>query len=1034
MDNCWNDPRIRSRQKSDFVQKFDNFKANPRAMSLKKYNETLQQMGGFGSACHVQSVYNVTNQRGVDGRFVLRLVELKSGKTVVPLEDVFDEIERIHLQHNHLCNISKFYQVLKDATNFAIGNISFEMAKDFISRCQTCTINSQQKRQPLQTTGLFAPPKLDSTTLPKATNTPDASLLSNGTSTSYGSGQNAVMNCSKNGSTNIDHNFVKPSQPSFVAPSPIYTSVCRPQFSSTPIGNPAFSSFTSSSQNCISKAGWMPTFTSTPLATKSAQRRIVTSTPIFSPNFQPLQNTITPQMANCVNNQTVTSGPRETLIPNPFTPSTVVISDDVTREVVNIEPERNALITQAEVKQELQTIDYMLQKYIESGEWKNDFIFTDMECRQIIGDLAKNHFGMWELKESRTNPREYYFFNKKDGKCQWNEPDEWVEEIKKKVSREKILRIEEEANNQLEDVDDIIEQPLQEDNIVEDPIQTEQKKDEEIVQGWKFKLNLRFTLTEPAKKVVAKKVVEDPKQKEDLQKKDDEVVQPAEPVKDLIGENDNIDKNSSENQLPQNLDPLPAETLNMTPTCSSAIIEQPVKESESVDVPIQQEHLANKDSSESIFLRPFNTTESFMAAALDGGLNDETMDIANFIEQFDEQLNSPVNSPVNNSQVVQSKEINDEIVIEKVSEEEVNKNIAPIKSNQTAKKTVGGPSFYQFSMTGQKRLNEALKIKKEVKTPYKKRPPVFKHVALQRVRITLPDVEKLFTEPQMDCQKLKKAIKDLEDKILASNQKGHQFSTSLPSSSSTAKKKRPMAKKYSKNINDVCSTSTSTATNNRRSRSSNNSQKNVQKKFKKSDSPDTSPFFHPYTRRSSTPFVGKDVQLFICIHCPAGSHSKYTNENDYRLHVLARHRIVTDDSEAIHDYIKKQRYNYVGNLSFHCEECDKYYDNQQQNSFERAADWIDHRLKIHGKECEENCANILEKIYASPTHHPFLTIKKEKEEVLSDNEEDIEWKANKKNKDNAFDPSPKKINKRKKKKRSSGTNNKYVRVKKEVIN
>jgi hypothetical protein len=51
-------------------------------------------MGGFGTTCHVQTVYTVRNQRTTSGKFVPRLVELKSGKVVVPLEDVFDEIER----------------------------------------------------------------------------------------------------------------------------------------------------------------------------------------------------------------------------------------------------------------------------------------------------------------------------------------------------------------------------------------------------------------------------------------------------------------------------------------------------------------------------------------------------------------------------------------------------------------------------------------------------------------------------------------------------------------------------------------------------------------------------------------------------------------------------------------------------------------------------------------------------------------------------------------------------------------------------
>uniref|UniRef100_A0A915N8U7 Uncharacterized protein n=1 Tax=Meloidogyne javanica TaxID=6303 RepID=A0A915N8U7_MELJA len=184
-------------------------------------------MGEFGPTCHVQSVYNVCNQKDASGRVVLRLVELKSGKPVIPLEDVFDEIERIHLQHDHLCNIAKFYQSLKEAsTNLATGNISFEMAKDFITRCQTCTINSQQKSsKTTQNTGLFAP-KLSPTKFPKKNARPEISpILANGASNSGGNGKSdGAKNGSKNGSSNNGQSFVKPSsQPSFVAPSPIYT-------------------------------------------------------------------------------------------------------------------------------------------------------------------------------------------------------------------------------------------------------------------------------------------------------------------------------------------------------------------------------------------------------------------------------------------------------------------------------------------------------------------------------------------------------------------------------------------------------------------------------------------------------------------------------------------------------------------------------------------------------------------------------------------------------------------------------------------
>ena len=114
----------------------------------------------------------------------------------------FDSFLRIHLQHDHLCNIAKFYQSLKEAsTNLATGNISFEMAKDFITRCQTCTINSQQKSsKTTQNSGLFAP-KLSPTKFPKKNARPEISpILANGASNSGGNGKSdGAKNGSKNG-------------------------------------------------------------------------------------------------------------------------------------------------------------------------------------------------------------------------------------------------------------------------------------------------------------------------------------------------------------------------------------------------------------------------------------------------------------------------------------------------------------------------------------------------------------------------------------------------------------------------------------------------------------------------------------------------------------------------------------------------------------------------------------------------------------------------------------------------------------------
>uniref|UniRef100_A0A915NRX0 Uncharacterized protein n=1 Tax=Meloidogyne floridensis TaxID=298350 RepID=A0A915NRX0_9BILA len=190
--------------------------------------------------------------------------------------------------------------------------------------------------------------------------------------------------------------------------------------------------------------------------------------------------------------------------------------------------------------------------------------------------------------------------------------------------------------------------------------------------------------------------------------------------------------------------------LNIQPTiCSVTTIEKPIEKenykiveenvAENPPIPQQegQQIVMNNGGDESTNFnnRPFNTTDSFMAAAMGGGLNDDTMDIANFIEQFDEQLNSP---PPNNRENVQQV-LSNEIVIERVND------ALKFKPKEEAKP----PQQQLLSLSSPR-----------------KRPPIFKHVALQRVRVSLPDVEKLFKEPEMDCGQLKKAILELEQKIL----------------------------------------------------------------------------------------------------------------------------------------------------------------------------------------------------------------------------------------------------------------------------
>ncbi|CAK5032366.1 unnamed protein product [Meloidogyne enterolobii] len=88
---------------------------------------------------------------------------------------------------------------------------------------------------------------------------------------------------------------------------------------------------TSSSTKDFNKSGWMPTFTSTPLATKAAQPRIdISSTSFLIPQFTPHQNSNTNQLANncLINNRSViTCGPA-LQSSNAFTQNTTVIISD----------------------------------------------------------------------------------------------------------------------------------------------------------------------------------------------------------------------------------------------------------------------------------------------------------------------------------------------------------------------------------------------------------------------------------------------------------------------------------------------------------------------------------------------------------------------------------------------------------------------------------------------------------------------------------------------------------------------------------
>jgi hypothetical protein len=166
------------------------------------------------------------------------------------------------------------------------------------------------------------------------------------------------------------------------------------------------------------------------------------------------------------------------------------------------------------------------------------------------------------------------------------------------------------------------------------------------------------------------------------------------------------------------------------------------------------------------------------------------MDIANFIEQFEDQLDSSFNG-----ENIQIKEVSNETTIRVILKIKFNlwyyfQKIASdelvIKKNQTAKKTVSDAAisshymipgrkvvkliyfniFWKLTFYLLQRLNEVFKKKKVDKVvESNKRPPVFKHVALQRSRVCLLDIEKMLAGPEMDINKLTNSLKALEEKF-----------------------------------------------------------------------------------------------------------------------------------------------------------------------------------------------------------------------------------------------------------------------------
>lgn len=63
-------------------------------------------------------------------------------------------------------------------------------------------------------------------------------------------------------------------------------------------------------------------------------------------------------------------------------------------------------------------------------------LLTDCQFFAIMVELARTQFGGWRLKESKNDPEakgKYFFYEVKTAKASWLTPDEWIDEIKKRI-------------------------------------------------------------------------------------------------------------------------------------------------------------------------------------------------------------------------------------------------------------------------------------------------------------------------------------------------------------------------------------------------------------------------------------------------------------------------------------------------------------------------------------------------------------------------------------------------------------------------
>ncbi|KAL3113011.1 hypothetical protein niasHT_013476 [Heterodera trifolii] len=454
--SCWADPRMQKQYEREFVQQFSASKYLY-GVSRTKYEDLIKRVGNtFGPSDKIRNVFEVRDCP-INGEWVVRLVDKEQKRILLPLEDVFSEIESVHVKGNHKAK-TPLHNELKQNYFYPTK----PMVEFVVDRCPVCLEKKkkQENKVPDEPIHSNSAPTLESNAnfQRKQLNVPQDPITESRKINSAAKTKGSVsVEATAERAFTMIKNLVDSSTSN--VPSSSRGPLAPPHCVNSPIP------FFEKPLPATAQSKRMPSFlTSTPVnRTNCGMPKLVPpeSSP-FSPNLSLPNDSRMSVDSNFIhflndsNNQPgnqYLSIIREDMTLNNSTTGEMVQGSSKRTEKGTEEVGRGSSGRRNQPNLEekapdksvrpigggsnvCQEMPVQIKKEPEDFEFETSFLVDEEIKDKILLALEEEKFGGWRKMRSRSNPTHQYYYNGRTGTSQNELPKSWEKEIQERAKKE----------------------------------------------------------------------------------------------------------------------------------------------------------------------------------------------------------------------------------------------------------------------------------------------------------------------------------------------------------------------------------------------------------------------------------------------------------------------------------------------------------------------------------------------------------------------------------------------------------------------